>query len=811
MAEIAVVVAISAAVAGATAGLQYALTPKPKPVERGRLQGDLQLQDSNYGVPIPEVGGGMAGPTLAGNGVKYAGNIIYASEIRKTETRQKSGGKGGPKRADVIEISYDLDLAIMFGRGRLKLVKLWAGPDLLYDATSEVTGAYTSVGSDATYDPLYLPVQVGPFGLSIPYPRYRTQLTTDSDGYGSVHLAGGAILRFYEGTKTQPVDPLIQADMDARLGAGSTPAYRGRSYLSLEKFDFSKYGYVPNFRAQLINAENQTVISMVKGFALRAGLLESDLQLTPAAGVNVRGYLRPARQAPRADLEQLSRAYNVEYADVGGRFTAFVRGRQAYPDVIDAKYLGFIEGGGGDRQGNDPADILEQKILNVSELPRSLDVKHYDPAREGDVGTQRASRQTVGARRAETLELYCTLTADEGRRVAERELYLAWVEGKPATFTLPYTFSYLHPGRLFQTTVGARTYVLRVVEITGPVPGLLKVAAVPERSYVFDQAATSASGTFAPSTPPLPASSAVTFIDLTLLRDSDDQSGMYVAVGPASADGSWLSAALLRDKGSGYEVLETFTLGAILGRAVTALASADPAVTDYANTVTVDLYTGALESATEDQVLAGANAAVLGNEVIQFQTATPVSGYPRRYVLSGLLRARKGTDWGMTHAVGERFVLLDSAVKFVPLDLLELSKTRSYKAVTAGQAEADAATVNWTYDAGALRPYSPVHAEGARDGSGNLTITWARRTRVGSGVWEETGQEPPVGEESEKYEIDVMDGAAVKRTLSATSPSVTYAAADQVTDFGSPQPSVTVRIYQISALVGRGRVREATL
>ena len=49
------------------------------------------------------------------------------------------------------------------------------------------------------------------------------------------------------------------------------------------------------------------------------------------------------------------------------------------------------------------------------------------------------------------------------------------------------------------------------------------------------------------------------------------------------------------------------------------------------------------------------------------------------------------------------------------------------------------------------------------------------------------------------------------RTLAATTPSVTYTAADQTADFGAPQSSVAVRVYQLSAVLGRGTPRAATL
>jgi hypothetical protein len=61
-----------------------------------------------------------------------------------------------------------------------------------------------------------------------------------------------------------------------------------------------------------------------------------------------------------------------------------------------------------------------------------------------------------------------------------------------------------------------------------------------------------------------------------------------------------------------------------------------------------------------------------------------------------------------------------------------------------------------------------------------------------------------LGETDETYDIDVLNGSIVVRTINATTNAATYSAAQQTTDFGSPQSSVTVKVYQRSALVGRG-------
>ena len=69
----------------------------------------------------------------------------------------------------------------------------------------------------------------------------------------------------------------------------------------------------------------------------------------------------------------------------------------------------------------------------------------------------------------------------------------------------------------------------------------------------------------------------------------------------------------------------------------------------------------------------------------------------------------------------------------------------------------------------------------------------------------------PLGEDAESYEVDILDGAVVKRTLSTASPSVLYAEAEQVADFGGVQPGYTVRVHQMSATFGRGSGRTAVV
>jgi len=264
-----------------------------------------------------------------------------------------------------------------------------------------------------------------------------------------------------------------------------------------------------------------------------------------------------------------------------------------------------------------------------------------------------------------------------------------------------------------------------------------------------------------------------------------------------------------------YDLRLSLSSQAVIGEATTALAVWQGGnVWDDVSTVTVEVD-GQLASATAAEVIArrSTNAALLGNELLQFRTATLVS--PGVYTLSGLLRGRRGTESAMAgHAIGDRFVLLGTAgVRFMALQVAQLGVLRYVKAVTAGQLLSAVTAKTITPLGGTLKPLAPVLASADRSAS-DTVLHWYRRTRLSTRI---TGPLPwsnRLGEAAEAYEVDVYaDGTytTLKRTLAATDSQVTYPAADQTTDFGAPQSTLYIEIFQISATVGRGTGLRATV
>jgi hypothetical protein len=209
--------------------------------------------------------------------------------------------------------------------------------------------------------------------------------------------------------------------------------------------------------------------------------------------------------------------------------------------------------------------------------------------------------------------------------------------------------------------------------------------------------------------------------------------------------------------------------------------------------------------------LEGANRCVVQGEVIIFRDAT-LNG-DGTYTLSGLLRGRLGTEDKVveTKRAGVTGFMIERSELRRIGTAEQIGNSYFLKSLTVGEEILSAAPQLFTPKGAALKPWAPCSVSGSRDGSDNLTIAWLRRTRF-NGPWQNDTDAVPLNEETEAYEVDIMDGSTVVRTITGlSSPSATYSAADQTTDFGSTQSAVTVRVYQISATVGRGYYREVTV
>ncbi len=109
----------------------------------------------------------------------------------------------------------------------------------------------------------------------------------------------------------------------------------------------------------------------------------------------------------------------------------------------------------------------------------------------------------------------------------------------------------------------------------------------------------------------------------------------------------------------------------------------------------------------------------------------------------------------------------------------------------------------------ALRSWSVGHIRARKLPGGDVRISWVRRARWGGDGWE--GLEPPLNEDVEAYEVNVLDAGLTTRRFEASGPAVTYSVADQIADFGAGVAALSLEVAQASNRAGLGIKRRAAL
>lgn len=556
-----------------------------------------------------------------------------------------------------------------------------------------------------------------------------------------------------------------------------------------------------------INATSGLAL-VVSRLMQRAGLSPAQYDVSGIAAISkpVRALTITQVSTVRATLEMLMSVYYFE-ATVSDKIYFRARGGVSVATIPHADL--------GAAAGSTPSEPLALTLATDVELPAQVTVTYANTLNDYLADTQSSDR-LVTAMTDTTLKTTFPMgmTPQEAKGVADTMTADQRVALVTTTICLPAKYAALEPTDVvLAEAADGSVYRLRLLKKTDLYP-----------MFEFDAVADDASVLTSQGVTPMdysqslvvagPVAAVMLALDIPLLRDADNDAGFYVA---GKGDGVPFPGCAIYSSVDDveYQPEASLTESATFGTALTALGAwTGPRVFDESHTVMVNMGSGGLVSITRDALLGNCayNALLLGNELLQYRTATLVS--TGVYILAGLLRGCRGTEAAMaTHAIGERAVAVGAGgVARVALLISGLGVSRYYKAVTFGRAVSTATGATFIDTGEALRPFSPVDLRGARDGPGNLTLTWQRRTRMATRMIGTLGISVPLGEDAESYTVKLYAAGygTLKRTITATSATAAYSAADQTADFGSPQATVYARVYQNSAQVGLGNTLEGT-
>jgi len=515
----------------------------------------------------------------------------------------------------------------------------------------------------------------------------------------------------------------------------------------------------------------------------------------------VEGYVIDRVMSARGAIQPLELAYFFDSYESGDHLAFAQRGARGPVAQLSPDDLVEL------RPGAEPYHLVRKQD---TDLPHVARLGFLD-ADQGYRSAAAESRRLAGrSSRISNADLPLVMRAPTAQAIADSLLQDAWASRQQATFSLPARLLALEPSDVVDLLLPGRTQELRITALTDGLGRAVDSLSIQRAVYGAAAAADRSPNVVSAAAFGQPA---VAFMDLPLLRGDEPPTAPRVAATQAPWPGG---VAFYRSTdGIAFTLNTTASRQATLGVTASMLPAGPVGRWDRANALLVQLNSGTLGTQSPTAVLAGANIAAIETtpgvfEVIQFVSADLVSS--QTYRLGTLLRGQAGTEAAMvpTLSAGARFVLLDGAVALLDETADQMGLAQQWRYGPANRPIGNLAyrTDTRTFTGIGRRPLSPSHVRGARSG-GDLAISWKRRTRIGGDSWSQI--EVPLAEDSEAYQIDVLSGASVVRTLSATSPAVTYTAAQQTADFGAAQAAVPVKVYQISQSFGRGTPRAATV
>lgn len=716
--------------------------PAPVPAVVYPLYFGVAMYKAGAGVSNAKVQIGSIGdpPNAGRGGIKIGPSIVWTSGIRKIVTVSEQpvqGGKGGSRSQTVENTSYLIDLRLNGPRGPARLIREYANADIIidqYDQSANPSGVYDpDVAPDSPYDPLIPPSPQ----TSYPIPVYRVDndIPFDGDDVGGGTIQGGSSsFVIYPGNDTQDPDPTEEADVDAQYGAGSTTAHRDVAGTVHTNFDLSRWGgIVPNFNQVWEHATLKTLDTIYGSLCERVNVLAAndDYDFTGLSAIASRGMRIAGRlfqPAEIMDSPEIQLAYSYFVTEAEGQIVGYAEGDEPTLTIDDTE-VGWLDG-----ESDVPDIIPELDSILASEinLPREMIVKSISPDDDWDLNTQTARRQITEGVTTELLEIEIAQLNDERRATAQRGLYRKYVAGTAHKFTLPWTYLYIFPGyKIIINRAEGFTHTFRLTQFDGGI-GVCNCEGVALEPETFNQPAT---GSTSPGyVPPqaIPAMTVMSLLDTPLLRDGDitnnDGVGWYVVGTPRTGfDQAWPGFNLLMFKNNEWGFKAESRLPGTIGTVVSVTSlSTDPTTIDAVGEIVVDLYgtTQTLSSVTEPDIEGGANLALAGGMVFNFADAVQEAGFPNRWTLTTLLNGQKGTDHLISAvAADDRFVLLNEAVKFVPMEIEDLNVEYDYRAVTVGQSLDDAATIPAVWTGEGLRESKVTDLNAVVDASGNWHVS----------------------------------------------------------------------------------------
>jgi hypothetical protein len=458
-------------------------------------------------------------------------------------------------------------------------------------------------------------------------------------------------------------------------GIASTPAYRGLSLAVFENLELAEFGNrIPFLTFEVVaDADAPTVGEILSDSSSGA--------IADVGGRSVVGYACYGASI-KAAVKPLVDCAAIDLLDDGLQ----LKSASLAVVVISDLDLGYSADG-------QASSKIQREQAPARDVPTSLRLSYYDPALDYQAGESRASAGEKDGKE-ERIELPAVLGAGAAKSLVEEAMARVWAKRDKLTLRLPPAHLGLEPGMRLEVPVSPSHWTVETCNIESFV-----VIAEVRPSREAGAALVADSGRIASNPDVVVGEMALALLETPAALSLPNAPSVMLAA--SSLAEGWKSRGVEVSVGDQRRIVRTAARKSKLGRALSALTASD----DTTASVDVEMVDASqwLVSCDDDALAEGANAAILGREIIQFGDSVPIG--PGRFRLSRLLRGRDRTGWAMAgHATNEWFVLIEAdALRVIEFLSWSIGSEASAKAIGAGPGAAEAqAPIGW----GGLRPLS---------------------------------------------------------------------------------------------------------
>ena len=760
---------------------------------------------------------------------------ISSSQVRATQVVTTGGGNPNvPVIRIYIADQGDVDLTQI--RSGLE-VDIAGYTDSTYNGTFRVSSTGTG--------PLDL-TQTTDIAAGETYMIIRSDagesVAADEDPNGGYNVTFDQTFPDLDAGFASSVDPMLGAvgqgisTIMSNVEGVDIPEYNNRAVLVFSAVDCTNTGgRAPNAVGIVSQSLTQTIAELIDKILTDIAQLDADqFDTSGLSAQDANGLTYNAARSAEEILAPILVAYRIDAQDRGGVLTFFDRDSADTHTITDEQIRahGFDE--------DPPRGPVLWVEREEKDFPSLFQFEYIDSTNDYQTGLVPVRIPNAPRENVFRLRVPAAFTPDQAKCQAQAIAYDIWSQAYDVTLDVVSSlFTILEGDVLLYTRFGVE-HEFRVLGVNVFENGVNRITAKLVDTSVEDQILADCDAQAQPRTgSQIYVPSEVDSIPLdipALLEQDTTRFLMYWQAARLDTRGLFRGATYYEstDGGTTFVQKSTTESESAVGTVITPLD--DDAVAgfiDEGSSMQVMMEFGSPDaSVTTDQLqLLQTNIAAVGTpedgfEIIAYRDV--VQAGDDVYDITGILRGLRGTEFRIGDRTnGERFIPLPNDQTLNELTRLpsELGTEVVTKCVAQGGAEANFPE-EFTFDVRleSVRPFGP-DVVGQRDtASLNFQYRLRRRDRTLQSPWLMASLPFTDGSALVTYEVDVMNGATVVRTVTFSTFSIeddpgafypktswfTYTNASQIEDFGGSQTTLVIRAYEVGPN-GRGNPTEITL